>query len=61
MVPDNDRASEFAHYLKALSRASVVPHYIACAQEVCYALCAAIVQDDVERVQIGVYVSQNCK
>ena len=58
VVPDNDGAAERADDLHALVRAGVVADDIAGAQEVGNALGAAVVENDVQGVQVGVYVAE---
>ena len=57
MVANDDRAAERAYDLHALVRAGVVADDVAGAQEVGHALGAAVVENDVQRVEKGTAVS----
>ena len=61
VVSNDDRTSDRADYVHALVRAGVVPHDVAGAEEVRDPLRAAVVKHDVQRVEIGVYIPQDCE
>jgi hypothetical protein len=58
MVPDDDGATERTNNLHTLVRTRVIPHHIACAKEIGHTLSTAVVEDDVQRVEVCVYVAE---
>ena len=58
VIADDYGAAERTDDLHALVRASIVADYVAGAQEVSHALRTAVVENDVQCVQVGVYVAE---